>query len=69
MDIKRTFSYIPGTRKHVILFQSNNNNNDLVGYSDSDWAGCRKNRKSTRGFVFMLEGVLSAVHGNRKLLS
>jgi len=26
----------------------------LTGYSDSDWAGCRKDRKSTSGFVFFL---------------
>ena len=25
---------------------------ELLGYSDSDWAGCKDSRKSTSGFVF-----------------
>lgn len=27
---------------------------DLVGYSDSDWAGDSSDRKSTSGYVFMI---------------
>ena len=56
ISIKCIFRYIAGTWDHGIWFQSNNSNTDLDGYSDSDWAGCRENRKSTTGFLFMLEG-------------
>lgn len=30
---------------------------DMIGYTDSDFAGSKLNRKSTRGYVFMLVGV------------
>lgn len=30
----------------------------LIGYSDSDWAGDHADRKSTSGFIFMLNGGL-----------
>ena len=53
--VKRVLRYIAGTRDHGILFRGNKDL-DLIGYSDSDWAGCRESRKSTSGFVFMLAG-------------
>ena len=29
---------------------------EIVGYSDSDFAGCLDSRKSTSGYIFMLAG-------------
>ena len=29
---------------------------DVIGYSDSDFAGCVDSRKSTSGYIFMLAG-------------
>ena len=28
----------------------------VVGYCDSDWAGCNESRKSTDAYVFLLTG-------------
>ena len=29
---------------------------EIVGYSDSDFAGCPDSRKSTLGYIFLLAG-------------
>ena len=29
-------------------------NLEIIGYSDSDYAGCKDTRKSTSGYIFML---------------
>ena len=50
---RRILSYIKGTVDHG-LFYSQNHNLELVGFSDSDWAGSREDRRSTTGFVFYL---------------
>ena len=42
----------------------------MVGYSDSDFAGCPDSRKSTSGYVFLLaEGVISWRSVNQSLVS
>lgn len=51
--VKRVFRYIQGTRKLVITYGGGHG---LVGFSDSDWAGCKLDRKSTGGFMFTLAG-------------
>ncbi len=53
--LKRVLRYVNGTRNHGILYDGNHPV-ELKGYSDSDWAGCRKSRKSTSGYVFTLVG-------------
>ena len=53
--VKRVFRYICGTRDHGITF-GRDSNADLVGYTDSDWGGCKNTRKSTSGHVFMIGG-------------
>ena len=55
MAVKRIFRYIFGTKTLGIKFKQSDVFN-LTGYSDSDWAGDVKDRKSTSGFVFMLGG-------------
>ena len=53
--IKRVFRYICGSKKLGLTFDGNKSL-DLVGYSDSDWAGDTRDRKSTSGFVFSMCG-------------
>ena len=50
--VKRIIRYLNTTKDRGITFGKG----DLIiiGYSDSDWAGDRDSRKSTSGFVFML---------------
>jgi hypothetical protein len=54
---KRVFRYLKGTSKLGLILgggnnkMTNNNNFPLIGYSDSDWASDRDNRRSTSGYV------------------
>ena len=51
--------YLQGT-KNLMLTYKRSDNLEVVGYSDSDFAGCVDSRKSTSGYVFMLaEGAIS----------
>ncbi|XP_071580046.1 uncharacterized protein [Temnothorax nylanderi] len=53
--IKRIFRYLKGTIDHGIVFGQFKDNN-LVAYSDSDWAGDVNTRKSTTGWLCLLNG-------------
>ncbi|KAK2967493.1 hypothetical protein RJ640_010134 [Escallonia rubra] len=50
---KRILRYIAGTRDFG-LWYSQVSNFRLVGFSDSDWAGCLDDRRSTSGSIFNL---------------
>ena len=43
--------YLGGTKDHGILFGPNSTSG-VVGYTDSDFAGCVDSRKSTTGYCF-----------------
>ena len=44
--------YVKGTKGFEILYTASENS-ELVGYTDSDWAGSVDDRKSTSGYVFI----------------
>ena len=50
---KRILRYLQGTKKLGILCKKENGNN-LVGFTDNDWAGSLDDRKSTSGYIFCL---------------
>ena len=50
--IKRILRYIKGTQNFGLLFSTDEGNNELVGYSDSDWAGDVDTRRSTSGYTY-----------------
>lgn len=50
---KRILRYLQGTKNHGIKYEKENGAK-LVGYTDSDWAGCLDDRKSTSGYIFCL---------------
>ena len=56
---KRVFLYLKKTLSLGLVYRSSPSEmppNTLWGYIDSDWAGCPDSRRSTSGFVFMLNG-------------
>ena len=56
--IKRIMRYLKGTMDYCLVYQGSELR--LVGYSNADWGGDRDQRKSTSGYVFLLnKGVIS----------
>ena len=55
--VKRIFRYLKGTPK-LGLWYPKGSGFDLIGYSDSDFAGCKIDRKSTTGGCQLLGGKL-----------
>lgn len=51
---KRVLRYLKGTPDYALLFNTTDEN--LCGYSNSDWAGSSDDRRSTSGFTFSLGG-------------
>jgi hypothetical protein len=54
---KRMLRYLKGTLDLVLRFSVEDligSKVTVLGYSDSDWAGCTETRKSTSGYVFMI---------------
>ena len=49
---KQILKYIKGTVNRGIMYRNSGSVLELVGYCDSDYAGGRKTRRSTSGFVF-----------------
>jgi len=53
--VKRVMRYLKRTRDFVLTYQKSDNL-EIVGYSDSDFAGCPDSRRSTPGYIFLLAG-------------
>lgn len=54
--VKRVLRYVQGTKNVSLKYVGSADKPSISGYSDADWAGCVKSRKSTSGYVFMLCG-------------
>ena len=71
---KRVFRYIKKTISFGLVYRSSVSipgmpdipSNTLWGYVDSDWAGCPDSRRSTSGFVFMLNGAAISWRSKRQ---
>jgi len=50
---KRVLRYLKQTSQLGLTYHQNGNK-EVIGYSDSDWAGDIKDRKSTSGYAFIL---------------
>ncbi|KAG6493852.1 hypothetical protein ZIOFF_048855 [Zingiber officinale] len=48
---KRVLRFLQGTMKHGLRYVKESNN-DLVGFTDSDWAGSLEDRRSTSAYLF-----------------
>lgn len=53
---KRILRYIHGTAELKMVYHRDATANILIGYTDSDWAGDKIDRKSTSGYVFKVFG-------------
>jgi len=57
--VKRVYRYVKGTQDMGIVYDAKSADSSdipIIGYSDSDWAGCNDSRKSTEAYVFLLTG-------------
>jgi hypothetical protein len=52
--LKRVLRYLRGCPRAYYEFPWQEKQNTISGYSDSDWAGCTRTRKSTSGGVIMI---------------
>ena len=56
---KKVLRYLQGTKDYMLMYRRSNHL-EVIGYSDSDFAGCIDSRKSTFGYLFLLgEGAIS----------
>ena len=51
--VKKVLRYLQGTKDYMLTYRRTNNL-EIIGYSDSNYAGCKDTRKSTSGYIFML---------------
>ena len=56
-----------GTWNHGILY-SPTKKYDLIGYTDSDWAGDVETRKSTSGYVFYFRNKIISWSSKKQLI-
>ena len=47
--------YLQGTKSYMLTYKRLDDL-EVIGYSDSDYAGCLDSRRSTSGYIFMLAG-------------
>ena len=52
---KKVMRYLKGTKEYMLTFRRSDHL-EVIGYSDSDFAGCIDSRKSTFGYLFLLAG-------------
>ena len=52
---KKVLRYMQGTKNFMLTYKKSDNL-EVIGYSDSDLAGCVDSKKSTSGYIFTLAG-------------
>ena len=52
---KKVLRYLQGTKEYMLTYRRFDHL-ELIGYSDSDYAGCVDTRKSTCGYLYFLSG-------------
>ena len=56
-----------GTKDYMLTYKRTDNL-EIIGYSDSDYAGCKDTRKSTSGYIFMLSNGLISWKSHKQSL-
>ena len=57
IGVKRVLRYLKGTENYGLFYKRGDLRGELIGYSNSDFAGDRNDRKSTSGHIFFLGGM------------
>ena len=52
---KKVLRYLQGTKDHMLTYRRSDHL-DVIGYSDSDYAGCVDTQKFTFGYLFLFAG-------------
>ena len=52
---KRVMRYLQRTKEYMLTYQRSDIL-EIIGYSDSDFAGCLDSKRSTSGYIFLLAG-------------
>jgi hypothetical protein len=52
---KKVMRYLQGTKDYMLMYKRIDNL-EVIGYSDSDFAGCIDSHKSTSGYIFFMAG-------------
>ena len=66
---KKVLRYLQGTKDHMLTYRRTSNL-EIVGYSDSDYAGCKDTQKSTFGYSFFLaDGAISWKSGKQSVIT
>ncbi|XP_047979038.1 secreted RxLR effector protein 161-like [Salvia hispanica] len=66
---KKVLKYLQGTKEHMLTYRRSDNL-EVIGYSDSDYAGCVDSRKSTFSYLFLLaEGAVSWKSGKQSVIA
>ncbi|XP_078439884.1 secreted RxLR effector protein 161-like [Wolffia australiana] len=55
--VKRVLRYVKGTIDFGLFYKKGDLNTELMGFSDSDFAGDVSDRRSTSGYIFFLNGM------------
>ncbi|XP_019150243.1 PREDICTED: uncharacterized protein LOC109147061 [Ipomoea nil] len=67
--LKRVLRYVKGTLTHGLRLSASSSS-DVHAYSDSDWAGCPMDRKSTSGYaVFLGSNLVSWVSRKQRTVA
>ncbi|XP_019190805.1 PREDICTED: uncharacterized protein LOC109185281 [Ipomoea nil] len=67
--LKRVLRYVKGTLHYGLRF-SRSSSSAIHAYSDSDWAGCPIDRKSTSGYaVFLSDNLVSWVSRKQRTVA
>ena len=53
--VKRVMRYLHRTKDYMVTYQKSNQL-EIIGYSDSDFAGCGDSMKSTLDYIYLLTG-------------
>ena len=52
---KRVMRYLQRTKDYMLTYRRSDQL-EIIGYSDSDFAGCQDSRRSTSGYIYLLAG-------------